>query len=180
MTTTVLTTERIRLRRFTPDDVTLLHRLDADPEVMAYLTGGGATPLEEIREQLTGYLDVYEKHDGPGHWPPRNSTARSSVGSPSNRVIRAWNWDGLRRESWGKGYAAETAIALVDAAFTRFGAERVWAQTMAVNRRSRRVMERTGLRYIRTFHPTFDDPIPGTEHGEVEYAITRQQWRRQA
>ena len=72
------------------------------------------------------------------------------------------------------------SIALVDAAFTRFGAERVWARTMAVNRRSRRVMGRAGLRYIRAFHPTFDDPIAGTDHGEVEYAITREQRRRRA
>jgi hypothetical protein len=29
---------------------------------------------------------------------------------------------------------------------------------------------------VRTFHMDWDDPIPGAEHGEVEYAITRSGW----
>jgi hypothetical protein len=33
-----------------------------------------------------------------------------------------------------------------------------------------------GLRHVRTFHLAVDDPLPGTEHGEVEYAITRAEW----
>lgn len=47
---------------------------------------------------------------------------------------------------------------------------------MAVNTRSRAVMARLGMRYVRTFHQHFDDPLPGTEHGEVEYAIDRTVW----
>ena len=47
---------------------------------------------------------------------------------------------------------------------------------MAVNARSRGVMERAGLKFIRVFHIHFDDPIPGTEHGDVEYEITRTEW----
>ena len=61
-------------------------------------------------------------------------------------------------------------------AFEDVGLERVWAQTMAVNVGSRAVMARAGLRYVRTFYLEFDDPIPGTELGEVEYAITRDVW----
>jgi hypothetical protein len=38
-------------------------------------------------------------------------------------------------------------------------------------------MARAGLRYVRTFYLEFDDPIPGTELGEVEYAITRDVWQ---
>ena len=44
---------------------------------------------------------------------------------------------------------------------------------MAVNTRSRAVMERCGLRHVRTFHLDFDDPIPGSEEGEVEYELRR-------
>jgi RimJ/RimL family protein N-acetyltransferase len=51
---------------------------------------------------------------------------------------------------------------------------------MAVNTRSRRVMEKAGLRYLRTFHLQWDDPIPGTEHGEVEYELLREDWHRKA
>ena len=47
---------------------------------------------------------------------------------------------------------------------------------MAVNSGSRRVMERAGPRYVRTFHLEWEHPLPGTEHGEVEYAVTRDEW----
>ncbi len=78
----------------------------------------------------------------------------------------------------GRGFATEGALALIDALFEA-GATRVFAQTMAVNERSRRVMERCGLRYCRTFRLEFDDPLPGTELGEVEYDLTRAQWKAQ-
>lgn len=67
--------------------------------------------------------------------------------------------------------------ALIARAFIRLGAAVVWAETMAVNTASRRVMEKCGMRHARTLHPWFDDPLPGTEQGEVHYEITREQWQ---
>jgi hypothetical protein len=37
-------------------------------------------------------------------------------------------------------------------------------------------MEKAGLRYVRTFHQDWPYAIPGDEHGDVEYALTRQEW----
>jgi RimJ/RimL family protein N-acetyltransferase len=54
--------------------------------------------------------------------------------------------------------------------------ETVVADTMAVNTKSRRVMVKCGLRFVRVFHEHFDGPLPGTEHGEVEYAVDRATW----
>lgn len=48
---------------------------------------------------------------------------------------------------------------------------------MTINVGSRRVLEKIGMRLVRTTHPHHDDPVPGTEHGDVEYAITRDEWR---
>jgi len=79
----------------------------------------------------------------------------------------------LRKSAWGKGYATEGARALIRKAFTDLGIDRVTAQTMAVNTGSRRVMEKAGLRHVRTWHQEWPDPIEGTEQGEVEYAIDR-------
>jgi RimJ/RimL family protein N-acetyltransferase len=47
---------------------------------------------------------------------------------------------------------------------------------MTVNTASRRVMEKAGLRYVRTFHQEWPDRIDGDEHGDVEYALTRAAW----
>jgi RimJ/RimL family protein N-acetyltransferase len=53
---------------------------------------------------------------------------------------------------------------------------RIFAETMAVNVASRATMAAIGMQHVRTFERDFDEPLPGTEHGEVEYAITRKQW----
>lgn len=47
---------------------------------------------------------------------------------------------------------------------------------MVVNTASRATMAAVGLRHIRTFGVEFDQPLPGSELGDVEYAITREQW----
>jgi RimJ/RimL family protein N-acetyltransferase len=39
-----------------------------------------------------------------------------------------------------------------------------------------RVMEKAGMRFVRLFHGEWPDRIPGDEHGDVEYAITREDW----
>lgn len=61
-------------------------------------------------------------------------------------------------------------------AFTELGVRRVFAETMAVNLASRRVVEKAGLRWVRTLYPQWDQPLPGSEHGEVEYALDRAEW----
>jgi RimJ/RimL family protein N-acetyltransferase len=49
---------------------------------------------------------------------------------------------------------------------------------MAVNLGSRRVMEKAGLRFVRTFFQEWPDDIEGAEQGDVEYALTREEWAR--
>lgn len=56
----------------------------------------------------------------------------------------------------------------------------MFAETMAVNTASRATMNSVGLHYQRTLHREWDDSLPGSELGEVEYAITRTQWLRRA
>ncbi len=55
---------------------------------------------------------------------------------------------------------------------------RVVASAMAVNSASRRVMEKAGLKLERTAHRTWADPVEGAEHGEVEYALTKDEWEQ--
>ena len=84
----------------------------------------------------------------------------------------------LERFAWGKGYATEGSRVLIRNGFAELGVRRVWARTMAVNVASRRVMEKAGLAYVRMFRLEWEDPLPGTEHGEVEYALTKDDWER--
>jgi RimJ/RimL family protein N-acetyltransferase len=180
---TVLETERLVLRRFTPDDVDALAELDADPEVMRFVTGGRPTPREVVENDiLPRILARYERGDGYGVWAAVEKSTGELVGwfelqptddRPPDEVELGYR---LRRSAWGKGYATEGTRALVAKAFAEFGARRVWAQTMTVNAASRRVLEKAGLRYVRTFHLEWPEEIEGTAEGDVEYAVTREEW----
>jgi len=64
----------------------------------------------------------------------------------------------LRKAAWNKGYATEGSRALIDKGFTDLGVPRVVAHTMTVNHASRRVMEKCGLGFVRTYH---SDDVPG-------------------
>ena len=180
-----LETERMQLRRFTAEDVDLLVELDSDPAVMRFITGGRPTPREEIETDiLPWWLAYYERYAGYGFWAAIELASGAFVGwfhlRPADDDLPHEPELGyrLRASSWGKGYATEGSRALVEHAFRELGAERVTAETMAVNTASRRVMEKAGLRYVRTFHQDWPDKIDGDEHGDVEYALTRAEWGR--
>jgi RimJ/RimL family protein N-acetyltransferase len=163
-----LETGRLHLRPLTLGDVVALYELDQDPEVMRHTLHGRPSTLDEVEATV---------RDRIGHrWMGYERATGEFVGwygliphEPGEYEIGYR----LLRSMWGRGLATEGTQALVDAAFDQLGAARIWAQTMAVNTRSRAVMERCGLTHVRTFHLDFDDPIPGSEHGEVEYELRR-------
>jgi RimJ/RimL family protein N-acetyltransferase len=94
----------------------------------------------------------------------------------------------LRSSAWNRGYATEGARALIRKCLTDLGARRVLANTYQDNHASRRVMEKAGMRLIRTFRYTPEDILAGrTNHvttgdlwdgDDVEYAILRTDWER--
>jgi RimJ/RimL family protein N-acetyltransferase len=47
---------------------------------------------------------------------------------------------------------------------------------MVANVGSWRVMEKSGLRRVRTFRQAWPDRIEGEAHGDVEYALTCDEW----
>lgn len=164
-------TDRLELRPITMDDVDLLVELNADPAVMEFINDGKPTPPAEVAEAIQRTL---------GHrWCAFERSTNSFIGwfglDPTADGKRELGYR-LRRAAWGKGYATEGSQALIALAFTELGAHRVWAQTMTVNTRSRAVMERCGLRFVRTFFGDWEPKFDGAELGDVEYEITRTEW----
>jgi RimJ/RimL family protein N-acetyltransferase len=186
-----LETERLVLRRFTPDDEDLLFELDNDPHVTLYINNGAPVPREEIVDDiLPAFLSYYDRFDGYGFW------AVVEKGSGEKHAGRFLGWfhfrprpgDGplepelgyrLHRFAWGHGYATEGSRALIDKGFIELGVERVHAHAMSANTGSWRVMEKSGMRLVRRFHADWPVHIPGDEEGDVEYEITREGWEAQ-
>ncbi|GLW73338.1 GNAT family acetyltransferase [Kitasatospora phosalacinea] len=182
MTTLRLRTERLALRRLTPADLPAVTALCGDPEVMRYIDDGRPVPPARVADELLpGLLREYaELPDGLGCWALEADgrfLGWAALRPPAS--VGLAEADGLELgyrllpAARGRGYATEAVSALVGAAFAELGAERVAATTMAVNTASRRVLERSGLRHVRTFHFDWPDPLPGSEQGDVVYALTR-------
>jgi RimJ/RimL family protein N-acetyltransferase len=183
----IMETERLVLRRFTEDDVDNLVELDSDPDVMHFINGGRPTPRDKIEnEVLPMFLDFYERFAGYGFWAAVEKSTeefvgwfhfRPAEGTHPGEVELGYR---LRRSAWGKGYATEGSRALIHKGFAEFGVQRVFASTMVVNVASRRVMEKAGLKFVRTFHQPWPDYIEGEEEGDVEYALLRSEWEPNA
>jgi RimJ/RimL family protein N-acetyltransferase len=175
----VLTTDRLRLEPLTAAHSEHLVELDGDAEVMRYLTGRARSRDEVLHE----WLPVLARDAGPGgvlgYWAGFADDrfagwwALNPAPTDERRAELGYR---LRRDHWGRGLAAEGAVALVEHGFTSAGLELIWAQTMAVNAASRRVMERVGMRFARTWVGEWNEPLPGWEQGEVEYEVTREDW----
>ena len=182
----ILKTPRLALRQFTEDDVANLFDLNNDPQVMRYITGGRPTPLEELRDEVIPFhLAVYERLDRLGTWAAE-SAAREFLGwfhfrpGPGPDITNVDLGYRLRRSAWNKGYATEGSRALIRMGFTDLGVERVFGHTMTVNAASRRVLEKCGMTLVRTTPYEGPDVIEGSEHGEVEYALTKPEWQARA
>jgi len=180
-----LETRRLVLRRFTVADADDLVSLDADPDVMRFVTGGVPTSRDEIEnEVLPAFVGYYQRYEGFGFWAAVEKVTgeflgwfhfRPRPGAGPGEVELGYR---LRRSAWGKGYATEGSRALIAKGFTEFGVQRVVAEAMAVNVASRRVMEKAGLKLVRTFHQPWPYPVEGEEFGDVEYALDKADWQQ--
>jgi RimJ/RimL family protein N-acetyltransferase len=177
-------TDRMVLRRFTAADGDNLAALHGDAEVMRFVENGRPVPAEVVRNRtLPSLLSEYERLGGLGVFAAESSSDGEFLGWFEFRPPRQDALDDvelgyrLHRRHWGRGLATEGARALVRLGFTELDVRRVFATAMAVNHGSRRVLEKAGLRYVRTFHEDWPDPIPGSEHGDVEYELLRDDWR---
>jgi RimJ/RimL family protein N-acetyltransferase len=185
----ILETPRLILRQFTAADVDNLFDLNSDPEVMRHLTGGRPTPRDEIRDQIIPFhRGVYDRLDRLGTWAAESAATGEFIGwfhfrPGPDADADAGNIDlgyRLRRPAWNNGYATEGSRALIDRGFTDLGVERVFAHTMSVHAASRHVLEKCGLTLVRTIPYKGPFNIDGSEHGEVEYAITEAAWEARA
>jgi RimJ/RimL family protein N-acetyltransferase len=187
---TELSTDHLRLRRFTESDAEDLFNLDADPAVMRFITGGAGTPRETIERQiLPRFIREQDQAGVFGFWAAEQPDG--FVGWFSLRPIDGLPGDAalgyrLRQPSWGQGLATEVCRLLVDRGFRLGNLERIVATTYEDNLASIRVMQKLGMRFERRFHmdaasiaamDTADaDPANAFPGADVEYVIDRRRW----
>jgi RimJ/RimL family protein N-acetyltransferase len=165
-------TARLRLRMFAPADLDAMCGITRDPEVMRYIGAGVPLSRDETEANLVNIVSAFRRR-GFGRWAlERKAGGRVvgycglSLGLEEVGVELAYM---LARSEWGTGLATEAGRACLRYGFERLGVESIAGLTMNNNQRSRRVLERLGMKYVRDarFHG-FDC---------VWYSVARRDWR---
>lgn len=174
-----LTTERLILRPFSPEDGPGLYGFLGDPQVVAFEPYGVFTPEECEREAAL-------RAENPAFWAvcQRQGAAEGPLVGNITMVkgeYGAWELGFvLRRQSWGRGYAAEAAGALLERAFTVWQAHRVTARCNPLNHPSRRLLEKLGMRcegrLLQNVYFSLDEHGAPCWQDTLLYALLRQEW----
>ena len=195
----ILRTARLLLVPLADRHLGLEVRLDSDAEVLRYISGR-ARSRDEVAASHARRMALADRVDGLGYWmafgsdggtrgttPPEREDEGEFVGlmmlppahgpdQPDDPTVCDLGYRLVRRY-WRQGLAIEASRTLLRHAFDSVGQSRVIAQTMAANAGSRGVMEAIGMRYVRTYFPPWEEPLPDADQGEVEYEITREMWQ---
>lgn len=172
-------TPRLCLRRLTAACLDDLVALDADPEVMRYISNGEPNSRQRYVTELLprmmawedepyGFLAAYERSEAgtPGAfvgWFHLRPTV-----APGHTCLELGYR--LRRSAWGHGLATEGGRTLVRYAFEQLDRTEVDACADPRNARSIHVMGKCGMRYAGTFvHPRVPIEV-------VRYVVRRDEW----
>lgn len=169
--TVILETERLRLRELTPDDAAFMFELITDPSWIEFIGDRGLKSVGDARRYVEEkYVASYRK-DGFGFW----AVELLATGVPAGicGLIQREGLDDvdvgfafLPRYA-GNGFAAESAVAVVEHGRRVLGLQRIVAITLPRNTRSIRVLEKAGLRFERLFR------MPNDPDELALYAIGR-------
>jgi|ERR1700691_77420 ribosomal-protein-alanine N-acetyltransferase len=149
-----VSTARLTLREFVPSDFDAVHAYSSDPRVTRYLFFG-PRDKDGSAEYLRGLIESQRE-------TPRTRFELAVVEKTSETVIGACDLSliehgvvdlgyMLAQEHWGKGYATEISLRLLQAAFLELRAERVISTVDVNNRASIRVLEKIGMRWEAVF-----------------------------
>ncbi|MBI4816714.1 MAG: GNAT family N-acetyltransferase [Deltaproteobacteria bacterium] len=143
-----LTTARLTLRPYIPDDIVRIHRIYGDPEVMRSVGSAVAHTVDELRVHLERRIGHQERH-GFSAWAVFESGSDELVGDAGLVEVEGTHEIELsyrfRRDTWGRGYAAEVARAWVEVAFRTIGLDALMASVPKENRAAARVLEQLGM-----------------------------------
>jgi RimJ/RimL family protein N-acetyltransferase len=179
----MIRTGRLVLRRWRASDREPFAAMNADPAVVEHLQG----PMS--RDRSDDFIDRIERHwdeRGWGLWAVEVPGVAPLVGYvglwPADFLAEGMVEVGWRlaRLHWGRGYATEAAREALRFGFEEVGLPEIVSFTVPANERSRRVMERIGLRRDPTGdfdHPRVDAAAYPHLVRHVVYRLDRAMWR---
>jgi RimJ/RimL family protein N-acetyltransferase len=200
-TRTALFTPRLRLVPLSDAHLDNEVELDSDPAVVRFIGNGKPRSREQVEELHPARIARGAVVPGLCFWAGflRSELRSGSNSSPGGEhaepfvgiwiltpprdegqdptVFQAELGYRLMRKFWRQGLAKEGTKELLRYEFHDLGLRRIYAETMAVNAASRATMLSVGMKFERRFRQEFEEMIPGSEEGEVEYSITSEEWK---
>ena len=177
----MITTSRLILRQWKPEDTPGFIELNSDPTVMEYFS---STWDADETESFIKTCSQLIKSRGWGFWAVEKKQSAEFIGMvglnkvpddlPIEQPIEV-GWRLVKKE-WGNGYATEAASASLHYAFKTLKAKQVVAFTPVQNMRSRRVMEKLNMTELaeKFVHPRVPVESGLSEH--ALYKITAQEY----
>ncbi len=151
------TTERLRLRSWSFDDIPRFRSLATNEDVIRFI-GPGTAWSDDRCAYWIGTQVGYQHGHGFSMWALREKDDEEVIGCVGlqpipehvglDEVEIGW-W--IAPEHWGKGLATEAAQFAHDFAFERTDLQRFVARAYAANTASIRIMEKLGMTFERPF-----------------------------
>jgi [ribosomal protein S5]-alanine N-acetyltransferase len=174
-----LVTDRLVLRKMTPNDAEAVFAYASDPEVTRYVIWETHRSIEDSRAFLDLVTSKYESGGEP-EWGIVYKGDHRLVGtcgivSWEPYHVRAELGYALSRAYWGRGLVVEAVGAMISFGFKEMNLNRIEARCIAENTASARVMEKAGMLYEGTLRRR--ELIKG-EHRDIKvYSILRDERR---
>jgi RimJ/RimL family protein N-acetyltransferase len=173
-----ISTERLRLRWLTTDDVPALAAIFGDPEVCRFWSSPALSDIaaaEALHSEIVrGFAARSLFQWGIAERGTNAVIGTCTLASLSSEHRRAEVGFALARAKWGRGYISEALPALLDFAFGTLDLHRLEADVDPRNERSIRVLERLGFEregYLRErYH------VNGELQDAVLYGLLRRDW----
>ncbi len=150
---TMLETDRLLLRTWTPDDAEAMLAIYSHPEVTRFLGSGVPDQnLDDAHKRLLRAQTHQERH-GFGFWAVVDKSTGQILGSCGLKHLE----DGpqievgyhLARLVWNRGFATEAAAGCLRYGFEKLKLDRIVGVVALENHASQRVLEKIGMRYER-------------------------------
>lgn len=172
-------TERLILRELNFNDIDDMFEMDSDPEVHKYLPQSLNQNKDDAKEVIIFIRKQYE-NNGIGRWAVVDKFTNECLGwcglkyyrEPINNHVNIYEHGyRFKQKHWGKGYATESSIAVLNWGFKNLKIDSVYAITHPENENSMHVLKKLGFEFKELFYYDFIDNEECTW-----FELTKENW----
>ena len=159
----ILETNRLRLRRFEPEDAVRLFEIHRDEAVKRWMPAESYRNPKEAEGAVRFYADRVDRQELPFVLGAVLRESGKLIGDVGLNEVEGKPGEVeigfvIAREERGKGYAAELLRAMAECAEALFRVRMLCGRVMKGNAASARVLEKSGYRFVREETGADDDP----------------------